>query len=213
MHPSPHRIRRQRWLVRPHSTAAAQSWRIFLARQGQDLVLPLFEQVFAEIGGDGRFLHLPRLELHLTLNDVEPSPESLAAAILAQLQEHLEPLRQSLVQADASRDADPGLDSGRAAGQFDLLLYYLRTGFLPWPAAGLPDPHPKPDLAAIIQGQWPELLQHLPRRPETPAFYWRLLHLLPETPRRSLLTSMLAPEVREGPGDLSGPAGDRHSNG
>ena len=71
MVPSPHRIRRQRWLVRTSSTAAALAWRTFLYHQGQDLILPLFEQAFAEIGGDDRFVHLPRLELHLTVAETD----------------------------------------------------------------------------------------------------------------------------------------------
>lgn len=187
MSQSSHRIRTQRWKIRVGSTAAALTWRTFLYHQGQDLVLPLFEQVFAEIGGNDRFLHLPRLELHITLAEAEPLPEKLSAAILAQLQKHLQPLwPQEMPDRDLSwqEEAIP-------SRQFDTLLYYLHTGSLPWYAAGMTAGHGAPALAYTIRQQLPQLLEHLHRQAESPIFYWRLLHLLPEAESRSLLTSML----------------------
>ena len=209
MVPSHHRIRRQRWLVRTDTTAAALAWRTFLAQQGQDLILPLFEQAFAEIGGDNRFIHLARMELHLSLSDTDLSFESLSAAVLVQLRQNLESLLPPRVLA-AETAAARWQEATSFSSQFDLVLHYLRTGYLPWYAAGLPDSPPTPALTAIIQSQWSDLLEYLQRQPESPIFYWRLLHLLPEAESRALLTSLRQGNNLDDPGsigDLSRPLG------
>jgi hypothetical protein len=189
MAPFPHRIRCQRWTVQADSTAAAFAWRTFLSHQGQDLVLPLFEQAFAEIGGNDRFLHLPRLELHITVDATEPVPEKISAAILAQLRQHLHPLRSR--ESSARELPAAWQEEAIPSHQFDTLLYYLHTGSLPWHAAGFPAGHRAPALADTVQQQLPQLLEHLHRQAEPPVFFWRLLHLLPEAASRSLLTSLL----------------------
>src|SRR5262245_32181009 len=128
--PAPHRIRRLRWRVRAESRDAAFEVRARLRRLHQRDVLEAFERAFDAAGTGDAIVHLPRLELAVTVADID----AIGAAVA-------EALARTAAWDTSPRSAPPkeidDLEPRPATGYGDGLLDYLRTGVLPWPLANL----------------------------------------------------------------------------
>ncbi len=188
MQSTPHRIRKQRWMVRTASAPEAFAWRRFLREQGQDLLLPLLERVFEEAAGLERVVHIPRLELKVRVDSVERLAEVLPELALQQLREQLGPILQE--QAPLAGQPVAWEESPTPINRFELLLYYLRRGSLPWPAAHGSASQQALAFTETCRREWRQLLDYLRSRPESAPFYFRLLQFLSPEEAVSLVEAL-----------------------
>ena len=175
---APHRIRKQRWVVSTYSAADAFAWRKLLYDQGQDMLLQLLERVFDEAADEDEIVHIPRIELNVKVHAEEQLQEELPDMILQQLRE------QVLNACRTSRGSAPGGKRVARENRFDSLILHLRSGLVPWQVASAHE------LAEICREQRQALLQYVLNRNESDAFYFRLLHLIPEEERRSFMDNV-----------------------
>jgi Contractile injection system tape measure protein len=192
---SPHRIRQLRWQVSTTSAIDAFAIRQTLATQWQDLFLPALTQVFDEAVSDDAVIHIPKLELHLTVDTEQDWRERLPDLIRQQLQDQLQPLQQDQRLESVGRDR-PSIEWQHTTpqhDQVDLLLHYLRIGSVPWQATHVSPPELAEMLRQTCQQQWQPLMDYLRHTSESAAFYFRLLQLLPETDWLPLVKTLLNP--------------------
>jgi len=183
-----HKVRSQRWLVRTRSATEAFSWRRILHDQGSDLVMPAFQQAFDEAAPDERVLHIPRLELHVTIDSEAELAAVLPNAILRQLREKLQQ-----APAGAARPADQErgwLEAPAIEERFAVLLHYLRTGLVLWHGPDGLASEQAGALLATCRAEWPRLLDYLRRERVEPAFVVRLLQLISGTECRSMIEGL-----------------------
>ena len=182
---SPHRILRQRWLVKASSQEQAFAIRKEL-RSGLDTgLLPVFERAFDAFAAGDELVRIPRLSLELKLRPGEDFIAALTDALHHELSEVLHEAvvahpgqsgalrlslrtsrRQTLLRYLASGHIERHVDTGDA----DQLLPLLRTEAVAFANEELV-------LAGIIGGS---LSQRI-------AAGFRLLQLLPAEPRHSVL--------------------------
>jgi hypothetical protein len=129
-----HRIRRLRWRVRAGSREAAFDVRARLRQlHGGDL-LDVFERAFDAAGAGDAIVHLPRLELAVTVSDIDAIGAALADALARQVV--WEPAPRAVPRM-ATDDRGPRSATEHAPAGIDGLLAYFRTGVLPWALANL----------------------------------------------------------------------------
>ena len=80
---APHRIRQQRWQVRSASAGDAFAVRSALRRENELSLLPALESAFAELDDGERDIHLPRLEIRVSVSSLERLAEELPEKLLA----------------------------------------------------------------------------------------------------------------------------------
>jgi hypothetical protein len=132
--PAAHRIRRLRWRVRAGSRDAAFDVRARLRQLHQADLLEVFERAFEAVGAGDTIIHLPRLELAVTVPDIDGISAALAQALARQAAWDTVP---GAWQPSAIEDRPPRPVTEPAMTGIDGLLDYLRTGILPWPLANL----------------------------------------------------------------------------
>ena len=216
---APHRVRRQVWRIRAPSADAAFALRAEVRAAWEDTLLPALEAAFDQAADDGRVIRIPRLELRLRLD----RPADLAAELPRLIREaagvELALARRGGIppvwEADGGGAVSPA-EEGRAT-----LLHYLRTGALPWAAAGAAAGDATAGLRAAARAEGPRLLDLAASSPGATAFAFRLLQLLEEADAaawiaalparvpslwRRVLLRLLAPAAGEA--DLPGAGGD-----
>lgn len=122
----PHRIRRQRWLVRTPSQEEAFATRLHLRSQLETALLPVFERAFDSLGLDDEMVHIPHLALDLKLRP----GKNFIEALTRELHGKLDGILQEAVVANSSQagiQRNPLTASRRQA-----LLHYLATGRIEW---------------------------------------------------------------------------------
>lgn len=175
-----HRIRRQRWQVRAPGPAAAFAVRQALREMQETTLLPALAGAFDAFAGDGRSVHLPRLEIALRVSSVERLAEELPERLG-------EAVRAVLAQTGAGLTEPPPPHLTPAAR----LQRYLGSGQLDWFDAE----RAPAELHALLAGEaarwsadpaaaWPGLLVALPESgPGRAAVFFRLLQLLDSAER------------------------------
>jgi len=120
MRNSPHRVRRQRWLVYVNSTRAAFDVRKRLRDDWQHLLLPAFEKSFDRIASDEEIIRIPKVELRFKVASEEKLTELLPELIDQQLTEQLRELFRK------QPDEKPNLDSRSCCTTFALAQWIGR---------------------------------------------------------------------------------------
>lgn len=125
-----HRIRRQRWIVHTRTASDAFAIRASVRASWEDEFLPAIERAFDRAHPGDEVVHIPRLEIRLTV----PARTDLRER-LGKLLEETVAHELSLALAPAVRDTRPATER-RTEGEerFSTLLHYVRTGTLPWTA-------------------------------------------------------------------------------
>ena len=182
MTPRVHRVRRQSWRIGVRSAQEAFDARRRLRSALEDELPRALERAFDRAAPGDTAVHIPRLELHLRIADLEALPERLAEA----LDEALE--RAPQFQLPRERQQRPG-------DFLDVLLEYLATGTLAWHAAQDDPAAAAAVLRATLLENLSTVAQRGPARnanlSEAVQFYFRLLALLPQKdwPQLALLSS------------------------
>lgn len=175
MNCAPHRIRSLRWQVEAGSTAEAFAWRSLLHDKGTGLLLPVLEQGLDETAGGEQVIHIAKLALSIRLNSLQELENSLSDTILAQIREQLQRLTATAGSAEQTPDGEVTTTGRRG---LEILLHYLKTGSLPWHAAGAASTEQTAILRDTCRDQWPQIVEHLKTVREEAPFHFRLLQLL-----------------------------------
>ena len=183
-----HRIRRHKWLVHTSSAEEAFTWRKLLRDQGQDILLPVLEKVFDEAVKGDHVIHIPRIELKVKIDAEKQGTAALSEQILQQLREQLQHLLQE--QSPLIRQHLVGKEPTTQKGRFETLLYYLRTGSVPWQAAHDSGHEIAGTLTDICREEWPQLLDYVGKNHEKAPFYFRLMQLVSEEQCSSLMSAL-----------------------
>ena len=179
----PHRIRRQRWLVKARSQEQAFALDRRLRHDLEDVLLPALATGFDEVASGDDIVRLPKLELRVRIAGVDDVTAKLPGLLLREAAAQL--------RAIAGRTASPAesaLSCRRLSAREDrveLLTRYLETGSLPWQLTG----GGETDIIADLQEAVPPWLEGAPARwprrdwsgHELTAFALRLLQLVPES--------------------------------
>jgi len=128
--PSPHRIHRQRWLVKSPAQEAAFAIRRQLRMQLDTALLPVFERAFDTLGSDGEVVRIPLLALDLKLRP----GEDFMTALAEELRDRLDEVLQEMVIAHPEQAGVRRITAHASRRQ--TLLNYLATGHLEWLAYG-----------------------------------------------------------------------------
>jgi len=173
-----HRIRRQKWLVHTGSAEEAFAWRKLLRDKGQDILLPVLEKAFDEAVKGNHVIHIPRIELKVKIDSEKHVSEALFNQIIQQLREQIQHLLHEQVQSTMPHPM--WKESTTQKDWFESLLYYLRTGLVPWQEANASAQEITSALADICREEWPQLLDYAEKNHEKAPFYSRLLQLVSE---------------------------------
>ncbi|HBB35671.1 MAG TPA: hypothetical protein DDZ80_10150 [Cyanobacteria bacterium UBA8803] len=175
---SPHRIRRLRWQVTTSTVGEAFAIRKYLHDEWLPLLQSAFEKAFDAAANGETLIHIRKIELRLKVSPEQELSEVVPDLIAQQLREQL----QTLLQPDFSGNgkAVSGQESTIQQNQFDILLYYLGTGTIPWQVAYAPTSTIAAELKETCRQQLPELLHYLQNKEESRTFYFRWLQLIPE---------------------------------
>jgi hypothetical protein len=175
--PAAHRIHRLRWRVRAGSRDAAFEVRARLRQLHQADLLEVFERAFAAAGAGDTIVHLPRLELAVTVTTIDDIGAALAQA-LARTAVWDQPPRTA--PPDAIDERQPRPVSEQTAAGIDGLLDYLRTGVLPWPLANLGRTATRDDLIRLAVEHSARVAADIPASLDAAAAYvFRWLQVTP----------------------------------
>ncbi|BAY09889.1 contractile injection system tape measure protein [Calothrix sp. NIES-2098] len=184
-----HRIRRLTWKVNTNSTAEAFAVRQNLYNQWQDILISAFESAFDEIDSGNRVIHIPKLEVNLKVKSSQEIWELLPELIQQQLNEQLQSINWQTTPTTQSQAI--WNEATVQQSQFATLVYYLQTGSLPWQAAQASALEIAVELKETCIQQRSHLINYLTEQPQTPAFYFRLLQLLPNIESLTLVNTLL----------------------
>jgi hypothetical protein len=182
----PHRIRSQRWVVYTPHPANALALRKHLHDCWQESVQPVFEKVFDEAVGREQIIHIPKIELQLQVANVEELIELLPELIQQQLNKYMPATLNG--PSPSGEEALFWQEKNLQQSRFDDLLYYLRTGSLPWQAANAAPAETSIELKKTCRQQWSKLLEALRNNPEPASFYFRFFQLISNETTISLIT-------------------------
>ena len=175
--PAAHRIRRLRWRVRAGSRDAAFEVRARLRQLHQRDLLAVFERAFDAAGPGDAIVHLPRLELAVTVPDIDGIGAALAQA-LARRDVWDTPARAAPPGPIDDRASRPATE--RAPVGIDGLLDHLRTGVLPWPLANLDRATTRDHLASLALAHRDRLAADIPASLDAAvAYVFRWLQVSP----------------------------------
>lgn len=187
---APHRIRRQRWLVRTGSEADAFALRLRLRASWQPALLPEFERAFDAFAPSGEVVRLSRLVLHIRVapgeDPVAQMPELLARALAEQF-------RKTAEESDAARTG-----ASRATGVpleddlLDGLIAYLLSGVLRWHDAGAASAEIRARLGAAARRHAHDVGAALRAMAAPASAITRLLQLVPSEAWVELADALLA---------------------
>lgn len=126
----PHRIRRQRWVVRTGSQAEAFEIRKLLNDRWQGVFLPSLANAFEEMKIGTSVLHIPKLEIRVKVDSVEQFTTALPDLISQLIREQLE--RVAMLEQQESQRQHSYTPVTEDEDRFEALVQYLRTGDLLW---------------------------------------------------------------------------------
>jgi Contractile injection system tape measure protein len=172
MSSSSHRIRRLSWVLSTGSLSEAFDLRQSLRDRWQELLLLACEKAFDDAVRGEEIIHVSQLVVSLKIAPGDELMKVLPVLIQQQLQEQLPTLISNQFLAAV------GAGVTTVQTQWEILLHYLQTGLVPWQAADTTATKTTTELQATCQQQRLLLLNHLANKPETTAFYFRLLQLL-----------------------------------
>lgn len=128
MNPLPHRIHRQRWLVKASTQEEAFAMRLQLRSQIDTSLLPVFESAFDTFDAGEELVHIPRLSIELKLRP----GENFIAVLSDVLRDRLSEVLQDVV---IDRPTQEGVQRiAVQASHRRILLNYLTTGQTEWHA-------------------------------------------------------------------------------
>ncbi|MDB5033877.1 MAG: hypothetical protein JWQ98_1118 [Chlorobi bacterium] len=182
----PHRIRRERWAIRTGTVPEALLLRKRLRDEWWEGLRSAMERAFDEIDIGDRLVHIPLIEL-----DLQVSPEADLGALLPeliyrQLSRRLHEAMENLHRNGTLASVERTVSEERVA----MLFHYLRTGQLPWTAAG----DTGADLRKTAVDEMSRMVALLGDGDQSAAAIVRLLQLLTEVDVRQLI-GMLADAV------------------
>lgn len=191
MNALPHRIRRLRWRVRAGSRDAAFDVRARLRKLHSGDLLEVFERAFDAAGAGDAIVHLSRLELALTVPDLDGIGAALAQALAGQAVWDAAP---EAMPSAAIDDRPPRTATERAAAGIDGLLDYLRTGVLPWPLANLGRPATRDELVGLALAHRDRVAADIPASLDAAiAYVFRWLQVTPATEWTAIARLVSAP--------------------
>ena len=173
---SPHRIRRQRWLVSTATNEHAFTLRNQFRERWEDVLLPVFETAFDEFSNEDEFIHIPRLEIKLKLDPGSELWEDLPQALYEELATQLRSIAAK--RAEQPEDADFRSKVQGSMHNFKVLIHYLTHGNLPWQASSLQTGESLKTLKETIDQNWSQLLDYIRESSFSETSYFRLLQLL-----------------------------------
>src|SRR6185436_14450295 len=109
MPPQPHRIRRQRWLLRAGSGTEAFAVRQRLREELEGVLLAAFGKAFDQLAPGDEVIRIPRIELHLKVTSADQIPQHLPELIHRQLVEQL----REFGKKPSRRNGELAADAGR----------------------------------------------------------------------------------------------------
>jgi len=173
---SPHRIRRQQFLVSTDTTEQAFRLRKQFREQWEDMLLPVLEKAFDEISVDDQILHIPRIEIKLKVGQNSDLWESLPKELYNEIIKQLRPFTVKKTKPLGGTGSWSEIPEHQH--QFDALIHYLKQGNLPWQLSVLSSEESSLKLRETIQNRWPQLLVYLYSSSFSEASYFRLFQLL-----------------------------------
>jgi Contractile injection system tape measure protein len=189
--PAVHRIRRHRWNIRTASSEEAFAIRAWVRASWEDELLPAIDRAFAREDRGDDMVHIPRLEIRLTV-----AAGHAGRGVLAELLEETVARELSgLVAGGATRaGALPPERRSKGEDRVATLIHYLRHGTLPWVAAGVRPPEDTVgELQATARGELARLAHLVARGSPARHELFRLLQLLGHEAVTSL--PLLAPDL------------------
>ncbi|ACM22082.1 hypothetical protein Geob_3744 [Geotalea daltonii FRC-32] len=193
---APHRIRKQQWTVRTGTAAEAFALRKYLREQGEEILLPVLQQAFDEAAEGAHPLRIPKIEVNLKINAKGEWKELLPNLILQQVREQL---RSHLLHRP--RTAARGSDAGKSPGgvsDFEALLHYLETGYLPWEGSGVPQSEAAATLRASCRDRWGDLISFIGSNRLEAFQFFRLLQIVGEENIYRLATELPGGKAKRG---------------
>ncbi|HEX2211493.1 MAG TPA: contractile injection system tape measure protein [Longimicrobium sp.] len=173
---APHRIRRQVWRVRAPSSADAFALRGELRAAWEGALLPALEAAFDQAAPGDRVVRIPRLELRLRLGAANALAEELPRLVREAAAVELAVARRGGIPSVGDTAGDGSTSPAEDARA--TLLHYLRTGALPWSAAGGSADKVADALQAAVREAGVRLVNAIASAPEPRAFTFRLLQLV-----------------------------------
>lgn len=200
-----HRIRRQRWMVRAHSTIRAFQLRKCLRDDWRERLLPVFEQAFDRVTSEGKTIRIPRLELRLKVAREDKLIELLPELIQQQLTEELSDTLRGLPQWSSKRTEYKTAET--PTSQLDILFNYLCTGLMPWETSHRTAAELAFELKQTCSEQQSKVVDFVRQEQVSAPFCFRLLQLLSRVEAESIGRNLLegiSPSWKSGALDLFG---------
>lgn len=211
MEPTPHRIRRQRWLLRAGSGTEAFAVRQRLREAWEGALCRAFEEAFDELASGDEVIRIPKIELRLKVASADRIPGQLPELIHQQLVEQLQELRNKASwrrdgfaeDVERADGAAPGRSSPRRGegaawkkssvrqDRFERLLHYVRTGLVRWEASHLSTGDFASELKETCREYATELRDEMLHDRGTAAGYFRLFQLMAPADAGVLATDLL----------------------
>ncbi len=186
-----HRIRRHRWSIRTATDAEAFAIRAWVRGSWGSELMPAIERAFDRADPGEALVHVPRLEIRLTVPAGAAGPVRLRELLEESVAREL----SALVVAGTALDAAPAAERRtESEDRVATLTWYLRRGTLPWMAAGVrPPPETAGELRATARSELARLAPQVGRGDEARHEIFRLLQLLGDEAATSL--DLLAPNL------------------
>ncbi|MBS1911429.1 MAG: hypothetical protein JST22_05535 [Bacteroidetes bacterium] len=197
---APHRIRRQRWVVKVPAEPGAFTVRQSMRHEMQDALHAAIERALDDAGVADEVLHLSHMELRLQLPSVRDLRSDLPDLVYQEMRQQL----LTIVERDAAGERQDVV-VGRhvlAVSELEVLLHYLRTGMLHWSAAGDSNPGTPARLADICRKELRRLAGMLRAGSaaaggNVEAFLYRLMQLLSRDDAEEFVRHLLKVERTE----------------
>jgi hypothetical protein len=185
----PHRVRRQRWVVRACSAESAFRIRKHLRDEWANLSLPVFEKAFDQAAGGEEILRIPKIELLLKFTSEKELTSLLPQCIHHQLAEQLGKLGREPPHIDGKSAGCYA--SAEKQSRFQILLHYFRTGSVPWEAANRTASELAVELKEVCRVRGQEVQNIVRNEQVSAAFYFRLFQLIPASNACGLIEDVL----------------------
>ncbi len=143
----------------PLPVSGAQQWYEELEHFQRTRLLPALERAFDAVAGADKVVHLDRLELELSWEEARGLRQIDLSGLTVRVREQLMALPTPIpsVRSDGQPAAAASIKDQRQP-----LLYYLRTGLLPWSVDALPLVDPPPALHGVLEKEVTRLLGERP---------------------------------------------------
>jgi hypothetical protein len=134
------------------------------------------QEVFDKVAGGEGTIHIPRLDIKLSVGSEKELAELLPGLIRQQL---IEQLKAALRKPDRSENSRITSQKAREQhSRFDVLLQYLTTGIVPWQTTSATASEVAATLTEICHQEWLQLMDYLHNEHVVASFYFRLFQLI-----------------------------------